>query len=128
MPNITGFIVGNGFTDRKYDTLDNVIDMSYWYGLIDARLFELLKLDGCSLGLASKNQSEPCQRHLSEFVETIQGINPYDVFKGCNTDYQQLEPTLYSGKAEGIMKCGNEIAPVKRYYSVSEFSKYLDKD
>ena len=47
-PNLKGFIVGNGYTDPKYDRIDNAIDMAYWFGLIDSKLFELLKVDGCS--------------------------------------------------------------------------------
>jgi len=48
-PNLKGFIVGNGYTDPRYDKLDNAMDMAYWFGLIDSKLFELLKIDGCSL-------------------------------------------------------------------------------
>ena len=47
-PNLKGFIVGNGYTDPKYDRIDNAMDMAYWFGLIDSKLFELLKIDGCS--------------------------------------------------------------------------------
>ncbi len=49
VPNLKGMMVGNGITSYEYDTLDNRIDMAYWFGLIDTRLWELLKVDGCSL-------------------------------------------------------------------------------
>jgi serine carboxypeptidase-like clade II len=66
-PNMKGFIVGNGYTDPKYDSMDNMVDHAYWFGLIDTKLYEILRVDDCTLNLPISNQSQPCQRRLSDF-------------------------------------------------------------
>ena len=70
-PNLKGFIVGNGYTDPKYDRIDNAMDMAYWFGLIDSKLFELLKVDSCSFVIPQDKQSEPCKKNLNEFVDAL---------------------------------------------------------
>ena len=82
-PNLKGFIVGNGFTDSKYDKFDNAVDMAYWFGLIDLKLFELLKIDGCTFMIPTDDQTAPCQRYLNEFIDALMGINPFDGYKTC---------------------------------------------
>lgn len=43
IPNLKGFIVGNGITNWKYDGTPAFVEMSYWHGLIDDELYDNLK-------------------------------------------------------------------------------------
>lgn len=76
-------MVGNGLTTYEYDTLDNRIDMAFWFGLIDTRLWELMKVDGCSLVKSGAEQPASCNKLLAEFLEYTQNINLFDIFKTC---------------------------------------------
>jgi carboxypeptidase C (cathepsin A) len=40
VPNIKGQIIGNGFTDWKYDGLPAYFEMAYYHGLIDDELYD----------------------------------------------------------------------------------------
>jgi len=37
---LKGFIVGNGVTDWKLDTLNAFAEMGYWHGLYDLPMYE----------------------------------------------------------------------------------------
>jgi len=39
-PNFKGFMVGNGVTDWRYDTVPAFIEMSMWHGLIKRDLYD----------------------------------------------------------------------------------------
>lgn len=45
VPNLKGFMVGNGVTNWKYDTLPAFVEMAYWHGLYDDDLYDQVK--GC---------------------------------------------------------------------------------
>lgn len=48
VPNLKGFIVGNGVTNWKYDGVPAYVHMSYYFGLIDYKLYAHLTKD-CDL-------------------------------------------------------------------------------
>ena len=43
VPNLKGFMVGNGVTDYKYDCEPAMFEMSYWFSLIDQKLYNDVK-------------------------------------------------------------------------------------
>lgn len=47
-PNLKGFIVGNGVTNWKYDTVPAYLEMGYWHGLIDDVLYASLTDPACN--------------------------------------------------------------------------------
>jgi carboxypeptidase C (cathepsin A) len=47
VPNLKGFIVGNGVTDYNFDNAAQFIEMSFWYGLIATSTYEGLNENKC---------------------------------------------------------------------------------
>jgi carboxypeptidase C (cathepsin A) len=47
IPNLKGFMVGNGVTHRKYDCEPAWAEMAYWFGMIDEDLHN--NLAACNL-------------------------------------------------------------------------------
>ena len=47
-PNLIGFIVGNGVTNWKYDTVTAYLEMGYWHGLYDDTVYGLLNDESCN--------------------------------------------------------------------------------
>ena len=43
VPNLKGFIVGNGVTDLRFDNAVAYIEMAFWYGLISTETYNGLK-------------------------------------------------------------------------------------
>lgn len=70
IPNFKGFMVGNGVTDWKYDTLPAFIEMGYWHGLYDDELYQAFKDDKCDFSFYQfdyKSISTACNAHLDRF-------------------------------------------------------------
>jgi hypothetical protein len=42
VPKLSGLIVGNGFTDYKYDGKAAYVTMAYYHGLIDDELYDFI--------------------------------------------------------------------------------------
>lgn len=48
VPNLKGFIVGNGVTDYRFDNAEMYVEMSFWYGLIATSTYEGLVENNCT--------------------------------------------------------------------------------
>lgn len=45
--NLKGFMVGNGVTNWKYDTMPAYVEMAYWHGLYDLDMYNEIYAAGC---------------------------------------------------------------------------------
>lgn len=50
IPNLKGFMIGNGVTSWKYDTTPAFFEMSFIHGLIDEPLYRQIKDNNCTGG------------------------------------------------------------------------------
>lgn len=70
VPNLKGFMVGNGVTDWKYDTTPAFVEMAYWHGLYDDDLYAVLSK--CDLSYYQFNfdkLSDECKAGMDRFGE-----------------------------------------------------------
>jgi len=68
VPNLKGFMVGNGVTNWKYDTTPAFVKMGYWHGLYDDDLYAVLK--NCDLSYYEWNAdslSQTCKDAMTRF-------------------------------------------------------------
>jgi carboxypeptidase C (cathepsin A) len=68
VPNLKGFMVGNGVTNWKYDTTPAFVKMGYWHGLYDDDLYAVLK--DCDLSYYEWNAdslSQTCKDAMTRF-------------------------------------------------------------
>jgi hypothetical protein len=80
IPNLKGFIVGNGVTDYRYDMKKKYyLDMAFWYGLIATKLWQDLMDNQCWLDVPP-NQ---CNEWLGWVNGNTTNVNIYDVFGKC---------------------------------------------
>lgn len=88
IPNLKGFIVGNGVTDWKYDGKPALFDMAYWFGLIDDDLYDNVKTQ-CDLSYylfdAGKKLSDTCKGYMDKFDTLLNQVNHYDLLGKCYT-------------------------------------------
>ena len=93
IPNLKGFMVGNGVTNWKFDCTPAYFHMSYYHGLISDELFNAVNKN-CDLSFFDSPEppvlSQQCQDYMKKFDSLVSLVNIYDVFGKC---YQN--PTLH---------------------------------
>ena len=47
-PNLKGWIVANGITDLRFDNENQLIEMIYWYSILDTPTYEGIKTNNCT--------------------------------------------------------------------------------
>jgi Serine carboxypeptidase len=86
VPALKGFLVGNGYTNYKYDGVPAFAPMAYYHGLIDDELYDYLGAH-CNLSFydwnASSLLSAGCKETMNTFVSYTKYANPFDVFGKC---------------------------------------------
>lgn len=86
VPNLKGFMVGNGVTNWKYDCTPAYFHMSYYHGLISDELFNTVNAN-CDLSyFDSPNPpalSDQCKALMEKFGDLTTLVNIYDVFGKC---------------------------------------------
>lgn len=78
VPNLTGFIVGNGVTDYRYDNGLQLLEMIFWYGLVSTDDYEYTKTY-----CLSDNPPAKCNQTIAALQAAIANINIYDAFGKC---------------------------------------------
>ena len=68
IPNLKGFMVGNGVTNWKYDTTPAFIEMAYWHGLYDDDLYAVMqKCDWSYYEFNLKPPTDECSKAMDRF-------------------------------------------------------------
>lgn len=115
IPNLKGFMVGNGVTNWKYDTMPAFVEMAYWHGLYDDDLYAVLSK--CDLSFFEWNAdklSDPCKAAITRFNELTAQINGYDVFGKCYPNKKTME--MYETNSDfGLAKVGGEVKAYRKY-------------
>ena len=85
LPNLKGFIVGNGLTSWKYDITPAYFHLAYFRGLIDYDFFTEVN-NQCDFAYVDfENKLDAvCLAHLNKFRELTSHINMYDVYGKCH--------------------------------------------
>ena len=86
VPKLNGSLVGNGFTDYKYDGKAAYVTMAYYHGLIDDELYDFLtqKCDVTYLSVrGTANMSADCKSAMTTFDKYTALVNMWDVFGKC---------------------------------------------
>lgn len=124
LPNLKGFMVGNGVTNWKYDTLPAFIQMGYWHGLYDDDLYNVIK--GCDY---TYYQFEPtkitgdCKTALDRFMELTAKINGYDVFGKCYTSSMQMY--MYgTNNDNGFLQVGSEKKEPTKFFTARDYTPW----
>lgn len=81
VPNLKGFMVGNGVTDYKFDNELVLFQMTFWYGIISTETYDFIKYN-C---LVDKPPAD-CDNYYKDVEKALENINIYDAFGKCWTD------------------------------------------
>lgn len=123
IPNLKGMMVGNGVTDPRYDNPSQLVEMAFWYGILETKTYEFLRQNVYCI------EQDPtpaeCQPYANDFANSMANINIYDAFGVCYQTPQQLGPILQTSKFSGLLRTGNEIKPFKKYYTAKELTPFL---
>lgn len=86
VPNLKGFMVGNGVTNWQVDCTPAYFHMSYYHGLISDELFNNVN-SNCDLSFYDAPNppvlSAQCQAWMTQFNNIVSLVNVYDVFGKC---------------------------------------------
>jgi len=78
IPKLVGFIVGNGVTDYDYDNDGALLEMAFWYGIIDTSDYTNIKAN-CMVD----PNTDPCKQWFKNVESALANINIYDAFGKC---------------------------------------------
>ncbi|CDW88011.1 serine carboxypeptidase-like protein [Stylonychia lemnae] len=130
-PNFKGFMVGNGVTDWRYDTVPAFIEMSVWHGLIKRDLYDrLMQCDFSYFGVnPTFNLSAECNQAFEDFNTQTQELNVYDVYGQCyignqSQTFQQYE----SFRQTGFLQSGLEEPSYKKYFTAADYTPFLNRN
>ena len=122
VPNLKGFMVGNGVTDWKYDTMPAEFEMSYWYGLIDDDLYFKVK-NNCDLSYFEfSTPSDECQAYLDTFDSYVANVNMYDVFGKCYKTPSAFQ--MYGGSSSLTQDEGLTATTTKNFFTVADYTPF----
>lgn len=89
VPNLKGFMVGNGVTNWKYDCTPAYFHMAYYHGLVSDDMFNWVNAN-CDLSYfdapwtpEKPEQSEACNKTMEKFGDLTTLVNIYDIFGKC---------------------------------------------
>lgn len=97
VPNLKGQIIGNGFTNWRYDGLPAYFEMAYYHGLIDDELFDFAH-KRCNFSyvpiVGDHDLTKGCRDALSTFTKYTRYVNIWDIYAKCHKD--QPVPCVWS--------------------------------
>lgn len=107
VPNLNGSLVGNGFTNFKYDGIPAYVTMAFYHGLIDDELYDYIT-GSCNITyinvLGTASQTLGCLFAMEKFNYYTGFANSFDVYGKCyKTSFSQkgvpkLHETLHAGR------------------------------
>lgn len=128
IPNLKGFMVGNGVTDWKYDTTPAFVEMAYWHGLYDDETY--MELKKCDLSYYEWNYdklSETCTDLMDRFDDLTSQLNIYDVFGKCYTNPTTSTFELHGNNDFGFLRQDNGFKTVNTFYTAADYTPFLFK-
>ena len=74
--NLKGFMVGNGVTNWKYDTMPAYVEMAYWHGLYDKDMYLEMYANDCPkefqyIAVDQTNLSDTCAGYFLAFQALV---------------------------------------------------------
>lgn len=94
---LKGQIIGNGFTDWKYDGFPAFFNMAYYHGLIDDELFDFGSAK-CNFSYievtGSDALSEGCRNATKTFMNYTFYANKFDIYARCHKN--QSVPCMWT--------------------------------
>jgi len=68
-----GFMVGNGVTNWKYDTLPATVEVAYWRSLLNQETYDKIKEEKCDYSGCrfDKNPSESCMSYVNFLTDDL---------------------------------------------------------
>lgn len=133
-PNLKGYIVGNGVTNWKYDTVPAFIEMAFWHGLYDLDTYNAMKANNCTYeyagwaGFNPANLSNACNDLMNTFNNLVSNINVYDVYGICYGSGARSDAfELYSSSDMGISKVANGLKTYKKSFTAADYTPFLYK-
>jgi len=97
VPNLKGQIVGNGFTDWKYDGFPAYFEMAYYHGLIDDELYDFgsRKCNFSYIELTgSQDLIKGCRDSIKTFLDYTKYVNIWNIYDKCHKN--QPIPCVWS--------------------------------
>jgi len=95
VPKLKGIVVGNGFTDFKYDGLPAFVTMAHYHGLIDDELYDFIS-GSCNLSYVNVkgigSLPEACLNAMQTFDYYTSYANNFDIYGYCYKGYEVIEP------------------------------------
>lgn len=74
-PNLKGFMVGNGLTHWKYDGESALIELAFWFGLVNEALYvNMSKCDFSYVHFGQDKLSDQCKHYLTTFYSYMSNI------------------------------------------------------
>jgi hypothetical protein len=127
---LKGFLVGNGVTNWKYDTMPAYVEMAYWHGLYDLDMYNEIYANGCPkefeyIAVDQSNLSDTCAAYFLAFQALTQNINVYNIYGKCFGLDESRNPKLYESSDLGFTKVGNEIKTYKRYATPADYTPWV---
>ncbi|TNV79612.1 hypothetical protein FGO68_gene8756 [Halteria grandinella] len=128
IPNLKGFMVGNGVTDYRYDNQKAFIDMAFWYGMIATELWDDLTANQCWLDTPPAQ----CNDWLDWLEGNVTNINVYDVFGKCWPSQAPAagssEPEMYKGFAKFLQTpSDNQKKSFKNFFTANEYTSFINR-
>jgi len=87
VPNLKGFMVGNGVTDWRYDTTPAFLQLAYYQGIFDEKAYQSMQknCDFKDLNFGT-NTSIACEAAILKIYRLTAQLNTYDMFGKCYQD------------------------------------------
>lgn len=85
MPNLKGFMVGNGVTHWKYDADPAFVEQAYWYGIVNETMYnQMHTCDYTYLDFRYPLLNATC-KFLIDYLNQVlmKNVQPYDLFGKC---------------------------------------------
>ena len=138
IPNLKGFMVGNGCTNWDVDTTPAYVEMGFWHGLYDTETYNKITENNCEAQYSQFSEEEltaPCIEALIRFEKLTTNINVYGVYETCwssnasssaeaetkEDHFQLYEPEL------GLAKVGSKIDTYKKSYTSRDYTPWAFK-
>lgn len=127
LPNLKGFMVGNGVTNWQYDTTPAFVEMGFMHGLYDIDLYNSFVDNDCfsQYSRLSTTLTATCRKNILKFESLVNKINVYDVYGKCYSAGVTLEesvPQMYESATSAENERGDELRNV---FTAKDYTPFL---
>ena len=127
VPNLKGFMVGNGVTNWKYDCDPAYFHMAYYHGLISDELVNAVQANNCDFSYIDAPQPPPlspiCATLFDKFLNLTSLVNVYDVFGKCWKNPSAFKANKMARELSDSPQLENEGLTAAKYTSFLKSSK-----